>query len=72
MMGDAPDPPRIEMVTGNPAMAFCTTLCTLAPLPVCSRLLSNPHCPRLEAISSPGPKTGQKSNGAGSEVEALR
>lgn len=67
-----PEPPRTLMVTGNPAMAFWTTLCTRAPLPMCSLLLSKPHCPRRAATSSPGPNTGQKANGAGSEAEAFR
>lgn len=53
-------------------MAFWTTLCTLAPLPICNLLFMRPHCPLLCATSSDGPKTGQKSKGAGSDAEALR
>jgi hypothetical protein len=69
---DIPDPPKTEMVTGNPAMAFWTTLCILAPEPVWTLDFISPHCPLLSAIASPGPKTGQKSKGAGSEAEAFR
>jgi hypothetical protein len=67
-----PDPPRTLMVTGAPLMAFCKTLCTRAPLPVCSLLLSSSNCPRLAAVASPGPKTGQNSKGAGSVDDELR
>lgn len=70
--GDIPEPPKTDIVIGKPAMAFCTTFCTLAPDPVCNLLFNKPHCPLLSAITSPGPKTGQKSNGAGSDAEAFK
>lgn len=57
---------------GNPAIAFWTTRWTLDPLPVWIRDFNNPHCPLRSVISSLGPKTGQKSKGAGSAAEALR
>jgi hypothetical protein len=64
-------PPRILMVIGAPLIALFKTLCTLAPVPMCNLDLNNSVCPLLAAIASPGPKTGQKSNGAGSVVEAF-
>ena len=69
---DPLDPPRTLIVTGNPLIAFCSTFCTLAPVPVCSLDLSSSNCPLRSAIASPGPKTGQNSNGAGSTIELLR
>jgi len=69
---DSLEPPKTLIVTGAPLMAFCKTLCTRAPEPKCNRLLSNSNCPRRSAIASPGPKTGQNSNGAGSIAELLR
>jgi hypothetical protein len=59
------------MVIGAPLIALFKTLCTLAPVPICNLDLNNSVCPLLAAIASPGPKTGQKSNGAGSVVEAF-
>jgi hypothetical protein len=66
------DPPRTLIVTGAPLIAFCSILCTLAPVPMCSLLRSSSTCPLRAAIASPGPKTGQNSKGAGSERELLR
>ena len=60
------------MVTGAPLIAFCSTLCILDPVPVCNLDLSSSNCPLRSAIASPGPNTGQKSNGAGSVSELLR
>jgi hypothetical protein len=71
-LASSPDPPNTLMVIAPPLIAFCNTLCTLAPVPRCSLLLSSSNCPRRAAIASPGPKMGQKSNGAGSVREALR
>jgi len=60
------------MVTGAPLIAFCRTRWILAPDPKCRRLLSSSNWPRRSAIASPGPNTGQNSNGAGSASELLR
>lgn len=69
---DPLDPPRTLMVMGAPLIAFWSTLCNLAPVPRCNRDLSSSNCPLLDAIASPGPNTGQNSNGAGSDAELLR
>ena len=59
-------------VIGAPLIALCKTLWTLAPVPTCSLDLSSSNWPRRAAIASPGPKTGQNSNGAGSMRELFR
>lgn len=59
------------MVMGAPLIARFKTRWTLAPVPVCNLDLSSSVCPRRAAMASPGPKTGQNSNGAGSVVEEL-
>jgi hypothetical protein len=66
------DPPRTEIVTGWPAMAFCRTRWIRAPVPVWILERSRPVCPHFSAIVSLGPKTGQNGNGGGSEVDAFR
>lgn len=65
------DPPKIDIVTGAPLIALCNTRCTLAPVPRCNLDFKSSICPRRAAIASPGPKTGQKSKGAGSVLDAL-
>lgn len=65
------DPPSTLIVMGAPVMALLSTRWILAPVPRCNLDLSSSVCPRRAVMASPGPKTGQKSNGAGSVWDAL-
>jgi hypothetical protein len=68
----SPEPPITLNVTGSPNNAFWMTRCIRALLPVCNRVLLSVKLPCFLANVSPGPNTGQKSNGLGSSSVTLR